>query len=121
MATEGTRQLKREKFGKKKLNLCAKTTRSGNDYHAGLSRSKFSGDFSLLMVVNRSGMWCWIVVMERGFGSGTGLFGGWRYWGDRVGDVGGFFSRRPMSGAIASWCGKCWGFSSARGSVEKNL
>ena len=97
------------------------TKRSGNDYHAGLSPSKSSGDFSLLMVVSRSGMWCWIVVMERVFRSGTDLFGGWRYWGDRIGGVGGFFSRRPVSGAIASWCGKCRGFSSAGGSAEKNL
>ena len=103
MATKGTRQLKREKCGKKKPNLGAKTTRSGNDYYAGLSRSKFSGDFSLLVVVNRSGMWCWIVVMERDFGSGTGSFGGWRYWGDRVGGAGGFFSRRPVYGTIANW------------------
>ena len=33
---------------------------------------------------------------------GVGSFGGWRYWRDRVGGVGGFFSRRPVSGAITN-------------------
>ena len=80
-----------------------KTTRSGNDYHAGLLRSKSSEDFLLLMVVNGSGMWWWIAVIERGFGSSTGSFGGGRYWGDRVG----FFSRLPVSGAIAI-CDEGW-------------
>ena len=34
---------------------------------------------------------------------GVGSFGGWRYWGDRVG----FFSRLPVSGAIAI-CDEGW-------------
>ena len=86
---------------KKKPNLGSKTKRSGNDYHAGLSRSKFSGEFLLLMVVSRSGVWCWIMVMEGDFWIGTGSFGGWRYWGDRVGGVGEFLSRRPVYGTNA--------------------
>ena len=40
--------------------------------------------------------------MGEGFGSGTVSFGGWRYWGDKVGGVGGFFTRRPVSRAIAN-------------------
>ena len=37
------------------------------------------------------------------FGSYTVSFGGWRYWGDRVGGVGGLLSLRPDNWTIARW------------------
>ena len=49
-----------------------------------------------------------VMVLQTGemISFGVGSFGGWRYWGDRVGGVGRFFSRRPVYGTIANWCAR---------------
>ena len=69
------------------------------------------------MVVVLGGIWCWLVMIEDGFGSGTVSFGRWRYWGDKVGGVGEFFSRLPEYGTIANWRER-WRVSAVGGSVS---
>ena len=65
------------------------------------------------MVVVLGGMWCWSVMMDDGFGSGTVSFGGRRYWGDKAGGVGGFLSHRPEDGTITNLLERYRIFSSA--------
>ena len=58
--------------------------------------------------------------MEEFVRNDTVSFGGWRYWGNRVGGVGGFLSRRPEYGTIAKFWDGWQVFLLAGGSAEKN-
>ena len=104
MATEGTQQSKRKE--RKVCVLWENGAESGDENHeereiysTGLSRSKFAGEFSLVAVRVLRGAWWWVMVIGMNLYGGTVSLGGWRYWGERVGSVGGLSSCRPEYGA----------------------